>query len=370
MTYPVNFGGLAAGNQPLSDFDTMFAVAGQQGNIPCTAAGTNSITLTPGTNYYVPSSYTNAQIASFKAVNTSTGSVTMQIGGLALVKLFTAAGVQAASGDVVNATHYEVQYWADLDSSAGGFIILNATVTAIANPVAGGFKNLSLNNNAGTPNTKVDMAADAVILQNTGGGTVRVTSVSLTCDCSTTGANGLDTGSLANSTFYSVWVIYNPTSVTTASLMSLSSTTPTLPAGYSYQARIGWFVTDSSAHFMRIIQKGRRAQYRVTAATNTTTYAAIVTGSNALTPTAITIVSVVIPTTAAEIIVTMITPSGATTAVGPTIAANANALIQSVNVSSQLTNLTTSFVVEANTMSYSANAAGCAVQCVGWIDNI
>ena len=142
MTYPVDFGGLAAGDQPLSLIDTMFTVAGQQGNIPCTAVGTNAITLTPGTNFFVPAAYSNAQIASFMAANTSSGSVTLQIGGLALLKLFTAAGVQAASGDVVANTHYEIQYWADLDSSSGGFIILNATVTAISNPVAAGFKNL------------------------------------------------------------------------------------------------------------------------------------------------------------------------------------------------------------------------------------
>ena len=29
----------------------MFNIAGQQGNIPCTATGTNAITLAPGGNY-------------------------------------------------------------------------------------------------------------------------------------------------------------------------------------------------------------------------------------------------------------------------------------------------------------------------------
>ena len=35
--YPIVFANLTAGNQPASDFDTMFTIAGQQGNIPCTA---------------------------------------------------------------------------------------------------------------------------------------------------------------------------------------------------------------------------------------------------------------------------------------------------------------------------------------------
>ena len=166
MTYPTVFANLAAGNEPLSLFDTMFSIAGQQGNIPCTASGTNTLTLTPGTNYYVPAAYTNAQIASFKAVATSTGAMTIQIGGLALLKLFTAAGVQCNSGDVVINTHYAVQYWSDLDSGNGGFIILNATVTAIANPVQGTFKNLKITN-GGTPNTQVAVTCRC------GGGTER-----------------------------------------------------------------------------------------------------------------------------------------------------------------------------------------------------
>ena len=191
MTYPTVFANLAAGNEPLSLFDTMFAIAGQQGNIPCTSSGTNTLTLTPNTNYYVPAAYTNAQIASFKAVATSTGAMTAQIGGLSLLKLFTAAGVQANSGDVVINTHYEIQYWSDLDSGSGGFIILNATVTAIANPVQGTFKNLKITNGA-SPNTQVAVTCDAVVVQNASGGTARLTTVSLTISTATTGANGLE----------------------------------------------------------------------------------------------------------------------------------------------------------------------------------
>ena len=67
MTYPIVFGTLAAGNQPASDFDTMFNVVGQQGALPCTGTGTNAISLTPGTNNYVPAAYTNGQLATFEA---------------------------------------------------------------------------------------------------------------------------------------------------------------------------------------------------------------------------------------------------------------------------------------------------------------
>jgi hypothetical protein len=264
MTYPINFGGLASGNQPLSDFDTMFTVTGQQGNIPTTAAGTNAITLTPGTNYFAPAAYTNAQIASFKAVNTSSGAVTLQIGGLGLLKLFTPAGIQAASGDVVSGNHYAVQYWSDLDSSSGGFLILNTATTSVANPVSGSFRNLLITNNAGTANTKADMSCDAVVMQNAGGGTVRSTSVAVTVNFGVNGANGLDTGSIASNTFYYMYFIFNSTTVTTAGLASTSSSSPTLPSGYTYFARMGTMRTAiAAAQLYGTVQRGRKVQFVV-----------------------------------------------------------------------------------------------------------
>lgn len=264
MTYPIVFGSLASGNQPASDFDTMFTIAGQQGNIPCTASGTNAITLTPGTNFFVPAAYSNAQIASFKAVNNSSGAVTLQIGGLALLKLFTGAGVQAGSGDVVLNSHYTVQYWADLDSSSGGFLIINTQPVAVAAPVNGSFRNLLITNNAGTPNTKADMSCDAVIMQNNSGGVVRSTSVAVTVNLGANGANGLDTGSIASNSFYYMYFIFNPTSVTTAGLASLSSSSPTLPSGYTYFARMGTMRTAiASAQLFGTIQRGRKVQFSV-----------------------------------------------------------------------------------------------------------
>ena len=47
MAFPTIFANLSAGNQPASLLDTMFNIAGAAGAIPCTAAGTNAITLTP-----------------------------------------------------------------------------------------------------------------------------------------------------------------------------------------------------------------------------------------------------------------------------------------------------------------------------------
>jgi len=65
----------------------------------------------------------------------------------------------------------------------------------------------------------------------------------------TVGANGLDVGSWAYSTWYAIYLIYNPNTFTSALLFSASyyPSGPTLPSGYTYFARIGWFKTASGS---------------------------------------------------------------------------------------------------------------------------
>ena len=70
-----------------------------------------------------------------------------------------------------------------------------------------------------------------------------------------TGINKLDTGSPANDTFYSVWVVGGPAGV--GGLFSTSATTPTVPAGYDVsKRRIGWVRNDGSGNLYKFIQHG------------------------------------------------------------------------------------------------------------------
>lgn len=126
MTYPTTFNNLAAGNQSLSLFDTMFQIVGQQGIIPCTPSGTNAITLTPGTNYYAPTALTNGMCVSFLAANTSTAGVAVQLLALGSLSLYTTLGALATAGDIAAGSHYVLQYWSDLNSNAGGWLIVNS----------------------------------------------------------------------------------------------------------------------------------------------------------------------------------------------------------------------------------------------------
>jgi len=66
----------------------------------------------------------------------------------------------------------------------------------------------------------------------------------------------LDTGSEAANTWYSLWAIHNPTTVTTAGLLSTSATAPTMPSGYTKKRRVGWIRNDASSNFLKCYWEG------------------------------------------------------------------------------------------------------------------
>jgi len=147
-----------------------------------------------------------------------------------------------------------------------------SVVRSIPQLSVGQTNGLTIINNTGTPNTQIDITTTGrSILEATTGETVTIAAQTLTINAATTGANALDTGSLANTTWYYVYLIAKADG-TVASLISTSSTTPTMPTGYVYKYRIGVQRTDGSAHFLRIMQKGNEAQYQVIAASTTPNY--------------------------------------------------------------------------------------------------
>lgn len=110
------------------------------------------------------------------------------------------------------------------------------------------FNGLGLSNNATTPNTKLNVATGSC-LDSTG--TFQLTlSAAAVIDATTTGLNGLDTGSLAASTVYKVFLVSDPITQQASGAMISTSATPLLPYGYSAYALIGYVTTDSSSHFL------------------------------------------------------------------------------------------------------------------------
>ena len=72
-----------------------------------------------------------------------------------------------------------------------------------------------------------------------------------------TGNGALDTGAIANNTWYHVYLIKNPTSGAVDVLISLAAVTPTLlPTGYTLFRRIGSMKTNASGQWYGFLQIG------------------------------------------------------------------------------------------------------------------
>ena len=70
------------------------------------------------------------------------------------------------------------------------------------------------------------------------------------------GNGGLDTGTVANDTWYHVWVIKRTDTGVVDSLFSLNATVPTMPTNYNKKRRIGSVFTNGTANIIGFSQVG------------------------------------------------------------------------------------------------------------------
>ena len=71
-----------------------------------------------------------------------------------------------------------------------------------------------------------------------------------------TGNGGIDTGAIANSTWYHVYLISTAAGATVDVIFSTNASSPTLPATYTLFRRIGSMKTNASAQWVKFIQDG------------------------------------------------------------------------------------------------------------------
>ena len=168
--------------------------------------------------------------------------------------------ITTAAGDELEFTEYASGDWRltginnhrfpRLAGSADAYKLIRANsggtayelTTGSATGIIPTYKNLSVTTPA--DNQSVAITADKVLVTDTNDLSALLSTVSVTVDLDTSGANGLDTGSLAANTGYFLYVIYN--GATTAGLASTSATAPVMPSGYTYKALVGWCTTDAT----------------------------------------------------------------------------------------------------------------------------
>jgi hypothetical protein len=192
------------------------------------------------------------------------------LGGFAMTGYFTLAG------DPVSALQPVTKQYADTISTAAATAQTTANAAATPTTVAaavltettraeaaetalalvqpGYLYGLVISNDATTPNSKIDVSAGTAAAREIGSGLMQSTGV-LTIDCTSRGANGLDTGILSPNTWYHAYLIGTGPGGAVAAFAS-TSLTPTLPSTYTQARRIGSFKTDGSGHIIAFSQNG------------------------------------------------------------------------------------------------------------------
>ena len=252
-----------------------------------------------------------------------------------------------------------------------GLIATTSSISAPAFPPQSAFKNLSIKV---TGTTSATVAADFVTLATSGSSAFLTLPVASTINFGTNGAaNALDAGSIASNTRYAIWAISKSSSTSADGLASTSFTTPALPSGYTYKARVGCCLTSTTtaaAALHGTWQYGRRAQYILGLAGTTvlpfikqTTSASFVASD----------VSQLLPTTASEIIL-----SGSNNNAAAAMAAAPSTNYATGASSTAMppmfglgTNNLASLVLESTNIQVVSNGGATATWLIhGWIDNI
>lgn len=242
------------------------------------------------------------------------------------------------------------------------------SLSASGTPIPTGlFKKLTASA-TGTSAT-VTIAADEIMVSD-GQSIINLSGVSLTPSLASSGINGLDTGTSASSTWYSVWVIHNPTTGAVAGLFSTSETSPTLPSGYTHKTRVGWVRSDSTANKypLAFVQYGRSVRYAPATGSNITS-APIMASGAAANITAVAVANFV-PVTAGGIAGAVV--SGAAQAAGASpvnIAASYGAYAFSqAHAGGGMAVAFIFYLTSTNIYWYSSG--GSALHCHGWEDNL
>lgn len=249
--------------------------------------------------------------------------------------------------------------------------------------VRGTFSRLRLS--ATGTNALVSVTADELTVSSTSAVYRTLQAVSVSINSAVAGANGLDAGTLSASTWYSVWVIWNGTTV--AGLLSLSDTAPTLPAGYTHKARVGWIRTDASANKypLSFSQVGRQVRYVVAVGSNVASLPTMAGGvlGSPTTPTwsAVSVDSFIPPTASLIDFFAWSMAAGAfymvadtnaygaynSTANPPPIMSGASASASAVDFWRSMSRLA---VGASRNIYCAANVADFNIRCLGWEDNL
>ncbi|MGH8908859.1 MAG: hypothetical protein ACRD0K_20790 [Egibacteraceae bacterium] len=134
---------------------------------------------------------------------------------------------------------------------------------------AGMIYGLQLSNDAGDPTHDINITSGRATSSTLDGIMILPAEITKRIDASWAVGNdqgGMDTGSVATSTWYAVWLIRRSDTGVVDALFSLSASAPTMPTNYDQKRRIGWVRRSGSGANLRFSQFGDRFTLNVIAA--------------------------------------------------------------------------------------------------------
>lgn len=130
-------------------------------------------------------------------------------------------------------------------AQVGTFLALRGYIDGLSMSTAGSSATMAIAAGQATNSTFADMLVLAASISKT-----------TSAWAVGTAAGGLDTGAIANTTWYHFHLIRRPDTGVVDVLFSMSATAPTLPANYTQFRRIGSGRTNGSAQWVRFFQTG------------------------------------------------------------------------------------------------------------------
>ena len=357
-------------------------------------------TISGETNFSLPKRYgvahfiwTGTAWIGFMGVRVSSGVPTVSSlaveGALTVGTTLVATGASTLTGIVTQeSTSHEVLpsgTTGQRPAGAGGNFRYNSTTglvewydgvastwrqPALVAPLTGAYKGLTIHASA---NTSVTVSADALVV-NDGTTARQATAFSAVINMGTTGINALDTGVIASSTWYFIWVVMNAAG-TVGAIASLSSTAPTMPGGYTFKARVGAVRTAAAiASLMGTYQRNAVAVYLLGVAQTTARFLLLSGASGSIaTPTwtEVGVTGGAVPTTAFEIELGLHCP-GAAIMAAPSAAYgayNSTTIPPPLMYNNATGSISGRLVLESGSV-FCASQAGSSLFCNGWTDNI
>lgn len=263
-------------------FDALLKLKQNQAGTAFPTTGPSAVlVLTPSPAI---SAYSAGQRFRVKFNRASTGTDTINISGVGPknLKQYDASGAKVAAV-------FAIDQLSDVEYDGTDAVLLDPLPVATSNLVGvrGCFSGLKAST-TGTSSV-VTVSADELMVESTSNTYQTIRAVSVTPSFGNAGVNGLDVGaanSQTASTWYAVWVIWN--GATKAGLLSLSTTAPTLPAGYTHAALVSMVLTDATANKYPLShrQLGRNCQYVVATGSNVAKLPIMISGisGNVTTP--------------------------------------------------------------------------------------